>query len=50
MQVILAILVVGGAAAYVLHFLYKNTIAKRNKCEGCAVHKLYQLKLEKQSK
>ena len=47
-QEILTIFIVAGAFAYVVYFVVKNTVGKKDKCEGCAVNKLYQMKLERE--
>lgn len=46
-QAIFVILTVIVAAAYLGRFIYKAFFSSSNKCTGCAVHKLYEMKLER---
>jgi hypothetical protein len=41
-QGILTILIVTGAAVYVVYFLWKNVIRKTDKCDGCALKKMVE--------
>lgn len=42
MQKILVLAAVIGAAGYFIWLMYKNYFVKKSKCEGCAVHKVYE--------
>ena len=47
MQELLVILSILAAVGYLVWFIYKNYFTKQSKCDGCAVHKLYEAKVAK---
>ncbi len=46
MQEILVFISVLVAVGYLGWFIYKNYFSKKSKCDGCAVHKLYEAKTD----
>ncbi len=50
MQEFLVVISVLGAVGYLGWFIYKNYFSKKSKCDSCAVHKLYEAKVENSRK
>ncbi|HEY8403653.1 MAG TPA: hypothetical protein VIK71_03495 [Flavobacteriales bacterium] len=46
MQELLVILSLLAAVGYLSWFIYKNYFSKQSKCDGCAVHKLYEARVD----
>ncbi|MCC6601294.1 MAG: hypothetical protein IT223_11565 [Crocinitomicaceae bacterium] len=50
MQELLTIVIVLSALAYLVYFIYQQTFAKKKKCDGCAINKIYRMKMEREAK
>jgi predicted negative regulator of RcsB-dependent stress response len=46
MQEFLVILSILAAVGYLGWFIYKHYFSKQSKCDGCAVHKLYEARVD----
>lgn len=50
MQEVLVGIFVLAALGYLGWFIYKNYFSKQSKCDGCAVHKLHQARVQQTKK